>query len=188
MPCCYFHTNLQHSAKRKGKYDDWSLKLPSLEDSCGIQIALAEVLNALASSRIEPRRAGLLLYGVQIAAQITARPRDPNLSPVRDICEERDDAFLGPEKTVCEPPEDCRDSPRREQCNDRKEEKEQKDYPDECESAHSRSNADKNEDDAGAPGLDAGVPTDKSSSVGWLKRSEGSAFVSHSLPHKSLSS
>jgi hypothetical protein len=118
MPCCYFHTNLHHSAKPKGKFDDLSLKLPSLEDSCGIQIALAEVLNALASSRLDPRRAGLLLYGLQIATKLMARPRGPHYSPVRDICDERDGAFLGPEKAVCEPPDDCRNCSKSDTCED----------------------------------------------------------------------
>ena len=50
MPCCFFHTNLNQSRKPKGKFDDWSLKVPSLEDNCGIQIALSSVLEALDSS------------------------------------------------------------------------------------------------------------------------------------------
>jgi hypothetical protein len=138
-PCCYFHTNLQHATKRRGKYDDWSIKLPPLEDNCSLQIALAEVLNGLASSRLDPRRAGLMLYGIQIAARIIARPRDPGLSPVRTICEATDDVCLGPEKIVCEPPEDCRACPRRETCEDpgKSEEEEDENHCDRREVARS---------------------------------------------------
>jgi hypothetical protein len=44
------------------------LQLPDVEDSASIQLALIEVLQALAANQLEPRRAGLLLYGLQVAA------------------------------------------------------------------------------------------------------------------------
>lgn len=41
--------------------------LPLLEDANAVQIGLQEVLHALLDGRIEDRRAGLLLYGLQVA-------------------------------------------------------------------------------------------------------------------------
>ncbi len=43
------------------------IDLPPLEDRDSIQIALSTILNALAQNRIDHRRAGTLLYGLQIA-------------------------------------------------------------------------------------------------------------------------
>lgn len=45
------------------------LLLPTIEDHASIQLALIEVLHALAANEIETRRASLLLYGLQVAAQ-----------------------------------------------------------------------------------------------------------------------
>jgi hypothetical protein len=44
------------------------LELPAVEDSASIQLALIQVLQALASSQLDPRRAGLLLCGLQVAS------------------------------------------------------------------------------------------------------------------------
>jgi hypothetical protein len=45
-----------------------ALQLPDVEDSASIQLALIEVIHALAANQVDPRRAGLLLYGLQVAA------------------------------------------------------------------------------------------------------------------------
>jgi hypothetical protein len=44
------------------------LQLPAPEDSASIQLALIEVIQSLAAGQIKPRRAGLLLYGLQVAS------------------------------------------------------------------------------------------------------------------------
>jgi hypothetical protein len=44
------------------------LELPPVEDSASIQLALIQVLQALATNQLDPRRAGLLLYGLQVAS------------------------------------------------------------------------------------------------------------------------
>jgi hypothetical protein len=109
QPCCYFHTNLRRSTAPKGKFEDQSLQLPTLEDSSAVQLALTQVLGALSSSQLDARRAGLLLYGLQIAAKITARPSTRRPTDfVRSVSQEADGALLATQKTGCEPPEDCR--------------------------------------------------------------------------------
>ncbi len=45
-----------------------SLAIPVLEDAAAIQVATTAVLQAFAANHIRPRRAGLMLYGLQIAA------------------------------------------------------------------------------------------------------------------------
>ncbi|MGH9532101.1 MAG: hypothetical protein ACRD2Q_06880 [Terriglobales bacterium] len=52
-----------------------SLALPVLEDAAAIQVAASAVVQAIASNHIRPRRAGLLLYALQIAALNLPRVR-----------------------------------------------------------------------------------------------------------------
>ena len=69
---CYFH--LRHRARRlamaqaKARGQRWQLKLPPLEDLHAVQSGLMQVLDALATDTIDPRRAALMLYGLQQAA------------------------------------------------------------------------------------------------------------------------
>ena len=44
------------------------LQLPDVEDSASIQLALIEVIHALAANQLDPRRGGLLLYALQVAS------------------------------------------------------------------------------------------------------------------------
>ena len=74
-PYCYFHTRL-HRFAAEPPIPPTDPPAPLLEDRSAIQIALAQVLDALCSSRIDPRRAGLFLYALQIASQNVARNLD----------------------------------------------------------------------------------------------------------------
>ncbi len=67
---CYFHhtsrkpvTNPRARRTRQASFD-----LPLPEDRAAIQLSIGEVLRRIASNQIDPRRAGLLLYGLQIAS------------------------------------------------------------------------------------------------------------------------
>jgi hypothetical protein len=44
------------------------LELPELEDRHSIQVALSLIITALAQNRIDPKRAALLFYGLQVAS------------------------------------------------------------------------------------------------------------------------
>jgi hypothetical protein len=74
-----------------------SLDLPPIEDAASIQLALIEVLQALAANQIETRRAGLLLYGLQVAS---ANAKHINISRcgVRSITHTDDGIPLGPQE------------------------------------------------------------------------------------------
>jgi hypothetical protein len=70
--CYYHHTTRRPIAKapaRKARRGTFLLPSPAdLMDRSGIQLAIAEVLQRIASNDIDPRRAGLLLYGLQTAS------------------------------------------------------------------------------------------------------------------------
>ena len=105
-PCCYFHSRLRHATEPTNKVEDLEFHLPWLEDHHAIQIALTQVLSAICASQIDPRRAGLLLRGLQTASRIADRVQDRENS-ARTVCDEVDADSLAPEETVCEPPDDC---------------------------------------------------------------------------------
>ena len=83
-PWCYFHNN--HHRERPAAavaaatldhghipvpndQKSFVLDLPFIEDLSSIQLAIARVLQALAMNQLDTKRAGLLLYGLQIAAR-----------------------------------------------------------------------------------------------------------------------
>jgi hypothetical protein len=103
---CYYHTNLPRLADPANTAAK-QLPLNAIEDARGIQIALTQVLGALNSPYMDTRRAGLLLYGLQIATQLTNRVSAPRPDEsVRSLSEDNGDS-LAPEITICEPDEDC---------------------------------------------------------------------------------
>jgi hypothetical protein len=71
-PFCYFHTRLHLAAKKPPGVDD-SIEIPFLEDRCAIQVTITQVLRAIVNNTIDRHRAGLLLYGIQLALQSVDR-------------------------------------------------------------------------------------------------------------------
>jgi hypothetical protein len=68
---CHFHHRMQDGRKRYGQGEVsprpmYSMSL--LEDANSVQVALMQVLELLACGQMEPRVAGLMLYGLQIAS------------------------------------------------------------------------------------------------------------------------
>ncbi len=67
--CYYHHTSrrpVENPRHRRSRRSTFHLPLP--EDRSAIQSSIGEVLRRIASNDIDPRRAGLLLYGLQIAS------------------------------------------------------------------------------------------------------------------------
>ena len=64
-PFCWFHRNIRQRPKKEGP--EPILELPTLEDTVSIQVALSDVIGALAAGRINAKSAGTLLYGLSIA-------------------------------------------------------------------------------------------------------------------------
>lgn len=81
---CYYHHTTRRSATnpqtRKARRASLDLRIP--EDRAAIQLSTGLILERLASNDLDPRRAGLLLYGLQIASSnlppAAPRPRTPS--------------------------------------------------------------------------------------------------------------
>jgi hypothetical protein len=119
MPYCYFHIRTRRLAARLSGDQEEPLKLSVLEDSAAIRVALTQVLNALGSSKIDPRCAGLFIRGLQIASRIVQQ--DPSLRPdtaVPSITYTPEGEELAPERLICQPPEDCPACDRKETCDE----------------------------------------------------------------------
>ncbi len=78
---CYFHTRLyqrhrpfRHTPETAGYLmPGQHIQLAPLEDRESIQVAISQVINALATGQLEPRRATALLYGLQLASANASR-------------------------------------------------------------------------------------------------------------------
>ena len=67
QPFCYLHSRLRERTARPPRPFE-ALELPPLEDRGAIQLAISEIVTALANYTIHPKRAGVLLYALQIAS------------------------------------------------------------------------------------------------------------------------
>jgi hypothetical protein len=115
-PYCYFHDRTHRITGSRGRTKKQPIQLPILEDRSAIQLALAQILDALAAARIDAKRASLLLYGLQIASQ-NVRGDSPNLSDdtVRFVFRSKGGRELAPEKLACDP-DDCKSCKSRDRC------------------------------------------------------------------------
>jgi hypothetical protein len=67
-PFCYYHHTTRKLKPRELRDPLSFFDMPPIDDRSGIQSAIALVLHRLAAGCLDPKRAGLLLYGLQIAA------------------------------------------------------------------------------------------------------------------------
>ncbi len=115
-PFCYFHTRL-HRPVSPGQTHIWDdVKIPFLQDQTSVQIALTEILGALLSSRLDPPRARLCLYGLQIASQNVDCTTIFPVDSVRSVTQSADGEDLAPERFVCKRPQDYPTCKQRETC------------------------------------------------------------------------
>jgi len=85
--CYYHHTSRRPIADVKGRIArETQFDLPLAEDRSAIQACIGEVIRRIARNEIDPKRAGLLLYGLQTAS--INLPREP--APTRKDVSERD--------------------------------------------------------------------------------------------------
>ena len=91
--CYYHHTTRTPAANpraRRGRRSTFEIPLP--EDRSAIQASIGQVLRRIASNDIDPRRAGLLLYGLQIASLNLPKPahsgRNRNAAETAEVVEE----------------------------------------------------------------------------------------------------
>ena len=77
---CYFH-HRQHDVRAlRRRQPSFRFELPLLEDAESIQMSIQDVLAAVHEDRIDVRRAGLLLYGLNTASsnlkRLNCEPRE----------------------------------------------------------------------------------------------------------------
>ena len=84
---------------------DLPIELPLIEDLSSIQLAISRILLALAANTIHPKRAGLLLYGLQIAAQNLPKQPLGRSDTVTDIAYTEDDIPFDTTPYYYAPPE-----------------------------------------------------------------------------------
>ena len=91
--CYYHHTSRKPAPTRASRSKSFTLPIP--EDRSAIQQSIGEVLQRIASGQLDPRRAGLLLYGLQIASLNlkSAHPAQPSTDFVTELTL---DPALGP--------------------------------------------------------------------------------------------
>ena len=117
MPYCYHHDRIHRAFLRQRSAPKAKLELPALEDRSSIQMALSQVIGALAAGRIDGTNAGRLIYGLQVAAQFApVSPRSPSSEQIESITRTSDGDELAPESIKCFKDDDCDTCPYRDEC------------------------------------------------------------------------
>ena len=104
--CYYHHTTrrpVQDPRQRPARTALFDLPMP--EDRAAIQLSIGEVLRRIARNEIDPRRAGLLLYGLQIASTNLPRQTKPSRNTrdeapstsIEDITTDPEQGLLAPQ-------------------------------------------------------------------------------------------
>lgn len=118
-PFCYFHNRIRRPARepKPSGGEPEPVKLPFLENSHDVKIALSQVLDGLSTARLDARHAGLCLYAIQIASQ-HIKPNEAVLisNVVRSVSRSRDGEEMAPVSQVCEAPDDCEDCSQTDNC------------------------------------------------------------------------
>ena len=93
---CYYHHTTRRPAtnprSRRSRQSGFTLPLP--EDRSAIQASIGEILRRIAANELDTRRAGLLLYGLQIASLNLPKPVE-NAHPAALVEEVITDPQLG---------------------------------------------------------------------------------------------
>ena len=124
MDYCYFHNRLKTIAKpnraksHSAPAEEEPRKFPVPEDRSAILVALSQILNDLSSNALDTRRAGLLIYGLQVASQNVERRQDVlPFNGVRDVFRSRDGQELAHELRICEDADKCSTCKEKDTCN-----------------------------------------------------------------------
>jgi hypothetical protein len=104
--CYYHHTTRRPAANTRNRgpeQAEFDISVP--EDRSAIQATIGEVLRRIARNEIDPKRAGLLLYGLQIASLNIARQAEParDAAPVEEITADPELGTLAPTAEIIAP-------------------------------------------------------------------------------------
>ena len=132
-PYCYFHFRAHQQRHRApdpfADHIAFVFDPPLLEDRSAIQLAISEVVRALGSKRIDPKRAGTLLYGLQLASA-NAKFEDDIVAEdqVRELCQNEEGEDIAPEATALEEgDEDGEEEPEEEEDDEEEDDDEDED-------------------------------------------------------------
>ena len=86
---CYYHHAARRPAPPAANFRDVnsSFTIPIPEDRSAIQAGIGVVLQRIAQGQLDPRRAGLILYGLQIAAFNLPKPKSIQPESVDEVTE-----------------------------------------------------------------------------------------------------
>ncbi len=95
-PFCYYHHTHRKPvpARHADKQEPGHFWLPEPEDRSAIQHSIGQVLQRIAAGQIDTKRAGQLLYGLQIAMR-NLRPEPRDSTPERPVEQTVEDPELG---------------------------------------------------------------------------------------------
>lgn len=107
---CYYHHQARRAAEmrvRDCRDREGPFELPSVENRTGIQTAIGEVLQRIAVCSIDHKRAGLLLYGLQIASINLSKPGhiEQHTTDAERITDDLVLGSLAPRKLIAAPGE-----------------------------------------------------------------------------------
>jgi hypothetical protein len=99
MPPHLHRRPIENPRERCNRQAQFDLPLP--EDRVAIQLSIGEVLRRIANNEIDSKRAGLLLYGLQIASLNLPRATAPSTTtPVEEIIADPQLGTLAPKAEV----------------------------------------------------------------------------------------
>src|SRR5580698_7370078 len=103
---CYYHSKI-HSVGAEPHLKYGPLQLPAPEDAASIQLSIARISDAIINDRIDLKKATVLLYGIQIAAQFIDRRKSFDKEKTVQSAEQTAAGDeLAPEEFTCNH-EDC---------------------------------------------------------------------------------
>jgi hypothetical protein len=107
-PYCYYHIRMRRLSKvSTAPFESKAMEVPFLEDRGAVQIALSEVVSALAEHRIDYKRASLMIYALQVASANAKNPNDLiAANQVRETSQNEEGEELGPEESGYEDAEE----------------------------------------------------------------------------------
>ena len=112
--CYYHHTTrkpAQNPRARRGRQSTFDLPVTDPNDRTALQSTIVEVLRRIAANDIDPRRAGLLLYGLQIASLNLPKPQTAQRSRKTEEPETIEEITTHPELGILAPKTDIDEIP-----------------------------------------------------------------------------
>ena len=104
---CYFHFRAHQQRHRAvdrfAAFMAHKFDVSVLEDRSAIQLAISEVVSAMAQNYMDHKRGGKILYGLQLALQGIKHPQEIVApEPVRDLCQNPEGEDIADQMTVYE--------------------------------------------------------------------------------------